>query len=187
MNPIVDLLSMMAHVSRRAARPGCQLLGLMAAALFLLAAPLSAQDAYDQPWRPQYHFTPSHNFMNDPNGMVFYKGEYHLFYQYNPEGQVWGHMSWGHAVSTDLVHWQHLPLAIPEKDSIMIFSGSAVIDEHNSSGFAKKSGQSPMIAVYTAHIIPDTTDRENYRQEQHLAYSLDKGRTWTKFTGNPIL
>src|SRR6202140_1272129 len=75
---------------------------------------LSGQESssYDQPWRPQYHFTPPKNFMNDPNGTVFYKGEYQLFYQYNPEGNVWGHMSWGHAVSSDMVHWQNLPVAL---------------------------------------------------------------------------
>ena len=99
----------------------------------------------------------------------------------------WGHMSWAHSVSPDLVHWKHLPLAIPEKDSIMIFSGSAVLDKNNSTGFATKAGQIPMVAIYTAHIIPDSSDKENYRQEQHIAYSLDKGRTWTKYAGNPVL
>ena len=96
-------------------------------------------------------------------------------------------MSWGHSVSADLVHWKHLPLAIPEKDSVMIFSGSAVIDKNNTAGFVTKAGQIPMVAIYTAHIIPDSSDKENYRQEQHIAYSLDKGRTWTKYAGNPVL
>ena len=106
-------------------------------ALFLMSPALAEQDSYNQPWRPQYHFTPAKNFMNDPNGMVFYKGEYHLFYQFNPDGQVWGHMSWGHAVSTDMVYWQHLPLAIAEDRNYMIYSGSAVVDWNNSSGLCK--------------------------------------------------
>ena len=96
------------------------------------------QDPYNEPWRPQYHFTPPNNFMNDPNGLVYYKGEYHLFYQYNPQGSEWGHMSWGHAVSSDLLHWRNLPVAIPEEPGkFMIYSGSAVVDWHNSSGLCK--------------------------------------------------
>ena len=142
---------------------------------------------YKEKYRPRFHFSPAKNWTNDPNGLVYFDGEYHLFYQYNPYGNRWGHMSWAHSVSTDLVHWKHLPLAIPEKDSIMIFSGSAVVDKNNTTGFAKKTGQIPMVAIYTAHIIPDSSDKENYRQEQHIAYSLDKGRTWTKYPGNPIL
>ena len=90
---------------------------------------------YKEPYRPQFHFTPEKNWMNDPNGMVVYEGEYHLFYQYNPSGDKWGHMSWGHAVSPDMVRWQHLPLALPEEDGVMIFSGSAVVDWKNTSDF----------------------------------------------------
>src|SRR5271169_3157638 len=150
--------------------------------LCITGAAAVAQETYNQPWRPQYHFTPSHNFMNDPNGMVFYKGEYHLFYQYNPEGQVWGHMSWGHAVSTDVVHWKHLPLAIPEDPNYMIYSGSAVVDWNNSSGLCKNpdpKDHSCLIAIYAA----------NYkdREKQHIAYSNDRGRTWTNYAGNPVI
>src|SRR5436305_10587759 len=97
--------------------------------------PLAAAELNRQPFRPQFHFTPERNWMNDPNGMVFYQGEYHLFYQSNPFGDKWGHMSWAHAVSRDLVHWKHLPLALAEEDGVMIFSGSAVVDWKNTSGF----------------------------------------------------
>src|SRR4029453_8723910 len=93
--------------------------------------------AYREPLRPQFHFTPAQNFMNDPNGLVYYKGEYHLFYQHNPVGREWGHMSWGHAVSRDLLRWEHLPLALREEGGVMIFSGSAVVDRENSSGFCQ--------------------------------------------------
>jgi sucrose-6-phosphate hydrolase SacC (GH32 family) len=135
---------------------------------------------YSEPFRPQYHFTPEKNWMNDPNGLVYYKGEYHLFYQYNPFGDKWGHMSWGHAVSADMVHWKHLPLALPEADNVMIFSGSAVVDWHNTSGFGQ-DGQPPMVAIYTGY---NTTNNLQY---QCIAYSNDKGRTWTKYSGNPVI
>jgi len=87
---------------------------------------------YDEPLRPQFHYTPRKNWINDPNGLVFYKGEYHLLFQYNPFGNEWGHMSWGHAVSRDMVHWKELPVAIPEQNGVMIFSGSAAVDRRNS-------------------------------------------------------
>jgi len=146
---------------------------------------LQAQ-SYREPYRPQFHFTPSKNWMNDPNGLVYFDGEYHLFYQYNPFGNKWGHMHWGHAVSRDLFRWKHLPIALAEEDSVMIFSGSAAVDTRNSTGFGLE-GQIPLVAVYTAHIISDSVKPDDYRQEQHLAYSLDKGRTWKKYEGNPIL
>jgi sucrose-6-phosphate hydrolase SacC (GH32 family) len=148
------------------------------AVLTLLVADLSGSEGYREPFRPQFHFTPERNWMNDPNGMVFFEGEYHLFYQYNPHGNKWGHMSWGHAVSRDLVHWEHLPLALPEENGIMIFSGSAVIDWKNSSGFGV-DGKPPMIAIYTGHTPK--------RQDQRIAYSNDRGRTWRKYESNPVL
>ena len=150
------------------------------AALLLCAVGLHAAETYREPWRPQFHFTPATNWMNDPNGMVFYAGEYHLFYQFNPSGNKWGHMSWGHAVSKDLVHWEHLPIALAEENDVMIFSGSAVVDWKNTSGFGK-NGKPPLVAIYTGHYTKKPL------QNQNLAYSNDKGRTWKKFTGNPVL
>jgi fructan beta-fructosidase len=132
------------------------------------------------PFRPGFHFTPSQHWINDPNGLVFFAGEYHLFFQFNPFGNTWGHMSWGHAVSTDMVHWEHLPVAVPETDGIMAFSGCAVVDWHNSSGFGV-GGQPPLVIVFTGQ------NDAIMRQDQRLAYSNDKGRTWTLFEGNPVL
>jgi sucrose-6-phosphate hydrolase SacC (GH32 family) len=150
---------------------------------FALTLQISAADPpdfYREPFRPQFHFTPEKNWMNDPNGLVYYEGEYHLFYQFNPFGNQWGHMSWGHAVSPDMVHWKHLPLALSEEDGVMIFSGSAVVDCNNTSGFGK-NGKPPMVAIYTGMRIADG------RQFQCIAYSNDKGRTWTKYAGNPVI
>jgi len=142
----------------------------------------NAQGVYDEPWRPQFHFTPTKNFMNDPNGLVYYKGEYHLFYQHNPQGPEWGHMSWGHAVSDDMLHWRHLPLAIPEDPRYMIYSGSAVVDWRNSSGLcASTDSRDPscLIAIYTA-AYKDS-------QKQHLAFSNDRGRSWSNHSANPVV
>jgi sucrose-6-phosphate hydrolase SacC (GH32 family) len=132
-----------------------------------------AQEEY----RPHYHFTPPANWMNDPNGLVYFDGEYHLFYQHNPEGIRWGHMSWGHAVSRDLVRWEHLPIALPELPDFMAFSGSVVVDETNSAGFGPKA----MIALYTGY------RPSSGHQAQYLAYSVDRGRTWTRYGNKPIL
>ena len=139
----------------------------------------TALPAATEHWRPRYHFTPRRNWINDPNGLVYFEGEYHLFYQYNPEGKEWGHMSWGHAVSPDLVHWTELPVAMPEKE-YMIFSGCALVDWHNTSGLS--DGRSPpLVALYTAyHAQPE-------RQAQHLAYSHDRGRTWIDHPANPVI
>jgi len=157
--------------------------GILAVLLLLVfACGLLAQRTYDEPWRPQFHFTPPKNFMNDPNGLVYYKGEYHLFYQYNPQGTEWGHMSWGHAVSTDMLHWKNMPLAIPEQPGqYMTYSGSAVVDWHNASrlcAFVNFGDPSCLIAIYTA--------AGTNAQKQHLAFSNDRGRTWTNYAGNPI-
>jgi fructan beta-fructosidase len=151
-------------------------------ALATWAHPAAAEEAtsFREPYRPQFHFTPARNWMNDPNGLVFYDGEFHLFYQHNPLGDRWGHMSWGHAVSPDLVHWQHLPLALAGEGGVMVFSGSAVVDWKNTSGFGR-DGHPPLVAVYTGHYT------EKPLQNQQLAYSNDRGRTWTKYSGNPVL
>lgn len=130
--------------------------------------------------RPLVHFTPAKNWINDPNGLVYLDGEYHLFYQYNPQGDTWGHMSWGHAVSRDLVQWTHLPVALSEASDHMIYSGSAVVDWNNTSGFGQNS-LPPLVAIYTAHYTNQPL------QKQHIAYSNDKGRTWTAYAGNPVL
>jgi sucrose-6-phosphate hydrolase SacC (GH32 family) len=135
---------------------------------------------YNHKYRPQFHYSPQKNWMNDPNGLVYFDGEYHLFYQYNPYGNKWGHMSWGHAVSKDLVHWRELPVAIPEENGIMAFSGSAVVDNNNTSGFGKNS-KIPIVAIYTGYRKSDK------RQFQCLAYSLDHGRSWKKYKNNPVL
>jgi len=161
----------------------CSLVATGAAAFALprLAGSQQAKETYNEPWRPQFHFTPAKNFMNDPNGLVFYHGEYHLFYQYNPQGTQWGHMSWGHAVSADMLHWKNLPVAIPEQPDYMIYSGSAVVDWQNASGLCsatEKQDPSCLLAVYTA--------AGKDWQRQNLAFSNDRGRTWSNFARNPI-
>ncbi len=130
--------------------------------------------------RPKLHFAPQKNWINDPNGLVFFDDEWHLFYQYNPYGIEWGNMNWGHAVSKDLIHWQELGIAIKEDEENMIFSGSCVIDWHNTSGFGDGINP-PMIAIYTDH------KKRMERQVQSVAYSLDKGRTFTKYKNNPVI
>jgi fructan beta-fructosidase len=138
---------------------------------------------YTESLRPQFHFTSKAGWLNDPNGLVYYSGEYHLFFQHNPFGTDWGHMTWGHAVSTDLVHWKQLAHAI-EPDSLgTIFSGSAVVDWANTAGF-QTGPEKALVAIYTAAGHTLTPPRPT---TQCLASSTDCGRTWTKFAGNPIL
>ncbi len=131
-------------------------------------------------YRPKLHFTPKQNWINDPNGLVYFDGEWHLFFQYNPYGNEWGHMHWGHAVSKDLLNWEELPIAIHEDEEYMIFSGSCVIDWNNTSGLGDGKNP-PMIAIYTG-------SAQNWeKQVQCLAISHDKGRTFTKYANNPVL
>ena len=139
---------------------------------------MKLSDTFDtgnrEKFRPVYHFSPLYGWMNDPNGMVYKDGEYHLFYQYNPYGSKWGNMSWGHAISQDLVNWEHLPVAIAPDALGTIFSGSAVVDFDNTAGF----GAGAIIAIYT---------QNSDRQVQSIAYSTDNGRTFTKYENNPVL
>ena len=153
--------------------------------LIFLYHTLLAQDQKEVPtpqWRPVYHFTPLKNWTNDPNGLIYLNGVYHLYNQQNPFENKWGHMSWGHATTTDLVHWKHLPIAIPEsidKDTTWRFSGSAVLDKNNTSGLCKS--KSCIVAVYTAH-------QPNLKKEsQFIAYSNDGGKTFTNYEHNPVI
>lgn len=139
---------------------------------------MKLSDSFDKQnrelYRPIYHFTPEYGWMNDPNGMVYKDGEYHLFYQYNPYGCMWGNMHWGHAVSKDLLSWEHLPIALAPDGLGAIFSGSCVVDKNNTAGFGKDA----IVAFYTS---------AGASQTQSMAYSLDNGRTFTKYSGNPIV
>lgn len=144
------------------------------------------EKSFTEKYRPQLHFSPKEKWMNDPNGMVYHNGEYHLFYQYYPDSTIWGPMHWGHAVSSDLVHWTHLPIALYPDNLGMIFSGSAVMDKNNSSGFGATDNP-PMVAIFTYHDAEGDKEGRNDFQTQGLAYSIDNGRTWTKYKNNPII
>jgi len=145
--------------------------------LTLLAFNSFSQKSTEQ-WRPAIHFSPQKNWTNDPNGLIYINGYYHLFFQHNPKGNEWGNMSWGHAKSKDLLHWEELPLAIPHGKEY-IFSGCVVWDKDHVSGLGDPN-KSLLIAIYTA-------DYPNTLQEQHLAFSNDEGVTWTKYNQNPVL
>jgi fructan beta-fructosidase len=146
----------------------------------------AANNYYDEQHRLQFHFTPERMWMNDPNGMVYYDGEFHLFYQHYPDDNVWGPMHWGHAISTDLIHWQHMPIAIYPDSLGWIFSGSAVADLNNTSGFGTEDNP-PLVAIYTYHDPKGEKAGRDDFQTQGIAYSTDKGRTWTIYEGNPVL
>lgn len=145
-----------------------------------------AQKDYDELYRPQAHFSPKQHWMNDPNGMVFYKGIYHLFFQYYPGASVWGPMHWGHATSTDLVHWRQQPVALFPDTLGYIFSGSAVVDSENTSGFGI-NGRPPLVAIYTNHDTAGEHAKTTTFQYQSIAYSNDNGMTWKKYKNNPVL
>lgn len=147
----------------------------------------STQVKTGEQYRPAYHFTPKESWMNDPNGMVYFEGEYHLFYQYYPDDNVWGPMHWGHAVSKDMIHWERLPIALYPDKLGYIFSGSCVIDWEHTAGFGSY-GSPAMVAIYTYHDPEGEKDEDNITfQTQGIAYSVDNGRTWTKYEGNPVI
>ena len=147
---------------------------------------VDATQYYKEPFRPQFHFSPEKKWMNDPNGMLYYKGTYHLFYQYYPEDIVWGPMHWGHATSSDLIHWEHKKIALFPDELGYIFSGSAVMDVNNTSGLGTKENPA-MIAIFTYHNMEFEKAGKINTQTQGLAYSLDQGDTWKKYNANPII
>jgi len=164
------------------------ILGTLAALVAAVAGPggpSAAEKLYAETYRPQFHFTPAKNWTNDPNGLVFYQGVYHLFFQHNPFGTEWGNMTWGHATSRDLVHWTELAPAIHPDRLGTIFSGSAVVDAADTAGF-RTGAEKPLVCIYTS---AGGTSPESQGQPftQSLAFSNDRGATWTKFAKNPVL
>ncbi|KAJ5105010.1 hypothetical protein NUU61_002357 [Penicillium alfredii] len=169
---------------------------LKALVLGLVAGSAHALD-YTEPYRPQYHFSPRKNWMNDPSGLLYHNGIYHLFFQYNPASNEWGNMSWGHATSKDLTHWDEQPIALrargyPQNVTEMYFTGSAVVDVNNTSGFGR-DGKIPLVAMYTSYYppaqkLPSGKQVRTEQQSQSIAYSLDDGVTWTTYdVGNPVI
>ena len=134
-----------------------------------------ATSNYNELFRPQIHYTPAKNWVNDPNGLVYDNGTYHLFYQYNPQGNQWGNMSWGHATSSDLIHWNEQSVALTRDELGDVFSGSCVIDSHNTAGF----GAGAMVALYTS--------AGSEGQQQSIAYSTDGGKNFTRYANNPVI
>lgn len=139
-------------------------------------------ELYKETYRPQFHFTAKENWLNDPNGLVYYDGEYHLFLQYNPKGLDWGPNTWAHAISTDLVHWKQIEHAIEPDEYGWIWSGSGVVDWKNTAGL-KKGNEDTIIAIYTTGGYGQPTNL----CVQDIAYSNDKGRTWVRYENNPVL
>ena len=143
-------------------------------------------ELYTEKHRPQFHFTPEANWMNDPNGMFYFEEKYHLFYQYYPDSTVWGPMHWGHAESTDLVHWQHLPIALFPDANGCIFSGGAVVDHNNTSKLGSANNP-PIVATFTHHDFEGEKAKTNDFQKQSIAYSTNGGAKWVKYPGNPVI
>ncbi|HEY8784129.1 MAG TPA: glycoside hydrolase family 32 protein [Mucilaginibacter sp.] len=153
---------------------------------FFSKAQTTANKAYLEAYRPQIHFSPKEHWTNDPNGMVYFNHTYHLFFQYYPDDIIWGPMHWGHAISKDLVHWKELPIALYPDSLGYIFSGSAVVDSNNTSGLGK-GGKIPLVAIFTHHDPKGEKAGRNDFQNESIAYSLDEGKTWIKYAGNPVL
>jgi len=146
--------------------------------LAYLTALSSAAQVGSELYRPVFHYSPSYNWMNDPNGLVYYNGKYHMFYQCNPYGlDPASNKSWGHAVSLDLVNWEEKPIAIPAQNGVMAYSGSVVVDWNNTSGFGI-NGRPPLVAIYTG---------KTNVEDQRIAYSNDEGLTWKNYSANPVL
>ena len=168
-------------------RPGRRraltLLSLAALPMTTPATPRPAT-AHTPQYRPLWHFTPRAHWMNDPNGLVFHQGVYHLFFQHHPQGSTWGPMHWGHATSTDLLRWQEQPIALAPDHIGMIFSGSAVLDHGNRSGLGPPGSQ-PLVAMFTHHDMAAEQAGRIDRQHQSLAASLDGGQTWTPLRRQP--
>tara|TARA_R110002050_G_scaffold116847_2_gene233382 strand:- start:25811 stop:27439 length:1629 start_codon:yes stop_codon:yes gene_type:complete len=137
-------------------------------------------------YRPNYHFSPKKGWMNDPNGMFFYNGYYHLYFQHYPDDNKWGPMHWGHATSTDMITWKEQPIALYPDELGYIFSGSAVVDIANTSGFGK-DGKVPIVAMFTYHDMKKEKAKKTDVESQAIAFSLDEGLTWTKYEGNPVI
>jgi fructan beta-fructosidase len=157
----------------------------IAAAAAMPAAPQQSEPVYQEKYRPQFHFSPKKGWTNDPNGLVFYKGEYHLFFQHNPFDVKWGNMTWGHAVGRDLIHWTQVENALLPDTMGTMFSGSAVVDEENTAGF-ERGGEKTIVLIYTA--AGDTSPESKGRPfTQCIACSNDRGRTFVKYSGNPVV
>ncbi len=159
---------------------------LISLAFLFIITICKAQEVYHEQFRPQIHFSPMANWMNDPNGLIYSNGIYHLFFQYYPDSTIWGPMHWGHATSNDLIHWKQLGIALYPDSLGYIFSGSAVEDKLNTSGFGSGS-KIPMVAIYTQHDPAGEKAGRTTFQNQSIAYSLDSGMSWTKYSGNPVL
>ncbi|MEZ2414643.1 glycoside hydrolase family 32 protein [Muriicola sp. E247] len=143
---------------------------------------ISNEDLY----RPNFHFSPKKGWMNDPNGMFYYNGYYHLYFQHYPDGTTWGPMHWGHAISTDMISWKEQPIALYPDKLGYIFSGSAVVDVDNTSGLSEEN-KIPIIAMFTHHDMEADKSGEVIDETQSIAYSLDEGLTYTKYEGNPVV